>query len=71
MGGTWVLVDTVLFVVRWEKTPREAAVTALRALADAHVNVAGIAFARADSERYSYYNYGYHSYYHYEKYYHE
>ncbi|MGA7676569.1 MAG: polysaccharide biosynthesis tyrosine autokinase [Rhizomicrobium sp.] len=65
------LVDTVLFVVRWEKTPREAAVTALRALADAHVNVAGIAFARADSERYSYYNYGYHSYYHYEKYYHE
>ena len=65
------LADTVLFVVRWEKTPREAAATALRSLADAHATIAGIAFARANSEKFGYYNYGYHSYYNYSKYYNE
>ena len=63
--------DAILFVVRWEKTPREAASTALRSLADAHAKVAGIAFGRADTERFGYYNYGYHSYYNYAKYYNE
>jgi capsular exopolysaccharide synthesis family protein len=65
------LVDAVLFVVRWEKTPREAAVSALRSLADVHAPIAGIAFARADSERFRYYSYGYQNYQKYAKYYHE
>ena len=65
------LVDTVLFVVRWEKTPRDAAVNALRALADVHAPVAGVALARADYKRFRYYSYGYQSYYKYNKYYYD
>ncbi|MEJ1969744.1 MAG: polysaccharide biosynthesis tyrosine autokinase [Rhizomicrobium sp.] len=63
------LVDSVLFVIRWEKTPREAATNALRALADVHAPISGVALARADSIRFRYYNYGYQSYYNYDKYY--
>jgi capsular exopolysaccharide synthesis family protein len=65
------LADAVLFVVRWEKTPREAAVNAMRSLVDVHAPVAGIALARADSERFRYYSYGYQNYYSYSKYYSE
>ena len=63
------LADTVLFVVRWEKTPRDAAFNALRSLADVHAPVAGVALARADNERFRYYSYGYQNYYSYSKYY--
>ena len=63
------LVDAVLFVVRWEKTPRDAAVDAMRALADVHAPVAGVALARADYKRFRYYSYGYAKYYKYSKYY--
>jgi succinoglycan biosynthesis transport protein ExoP len=56
------LVDTVVFVVRWEKTPRAAIANAARILMDLGAPVAGIVMARADSKRYHYYNYGYHSY---------
>ena len=56
------LVDTVAFVVRWEKTPRAAIANAARILMDLGAPVAGIVMARADSKRYHYYNYGYHSY---------
>jgi succinoglycan biosynthesis transport protein ExoP len=58
-----------LFVTRWEKTPREAARTAVRALEDIRAPIAGIALARADATRFQYYNYGYQSYYSYAKYY--
>jgi succinoglycan biosynthesis transport protein ExoP len=63
------MADAVLFVVRWEKTPREAVVNALRLLADVHGPVSGIALTRADSERFRYYSYGYQNYYNYNKYY--
>jgi capsular exopolysaccharide synthesis family protein len=63
------LADAVLFVVRWERTPREATVSAMRALTDAHAVVVGVALSRADSERFRYYSYGYQSYSSYSKYY--
>jgi polysaccharide biosynthesis transport protein len=62
------LADTVLFVVRWEKTPREAAVNAVRSLAVMHVPVAGLIMTRAE-DRFRYYNYGYQDYRNYNKYY--
>ncbi len=61
--------DAVLLVVRWEKTPRDAAVIAMRILNDGHAPVVGVALNRADSERFRYYSYGYQSYYAYNKYY--
>ena len=63
------LADTVLFVVRWEKTPRDAVIEAARALVDIHAHVAGVALTRANAERYRYYSYGYQNYYAYDKYY--
>jgi capsular exopolysaccharide synthesis family protein len=56
------LTDAVLFVVRWERTPREAVSNGVRALADVKAPVAGIALTRADTKRHRYYNYGYHDY---------
>jgi len=63
------MADAMLFVVQWEKTPREAVVSALRSLADVHAPLSGIALARADNARFRYYSYGYQSYYNYSKYY--
>lgn len=63
------LVDTVAFVVRWEKTPREAVSNAARMLNDIGAPLAGVVMTRADSKRYRYYSYGYQNYYHYNKYY--
>jgi capsular exopolysaccharide synthesis family protein len=63
------LVDAVVFVVRWEKTPRDAVVMGARHLMDANAPVAGVVLSRADIERYKYYSYGYQDYYSYNKYY--
>ena len=63
------LVDAALFVVRWEKTPRDAAKNATRILADSHAPVTGIVLTRANAKRFRYYSYGYQSYYSYNKYY--
>ncbi len=64
------LADTVLFVVRWERTPRDAAADAVKLLRDVHAPIAGVALARADAKRYHYYSFGYGSYYYsYSKYY--
>jgi capsular exopolysaccharide synthesis family protein len=63
------LADAVLFVVRWEKTPREGVANALRSLHDVHAPVAGIALTRADMSRFQYYSYGYQDYSYYNKYY--
>jgi polysaccharide biosynthesis transport protein len=63
------LCDTILFVTRWEKTPRDAARNAIRALHDVKAPIAGIALARADNKRFQYYNYGYQNYAYYNKYY--
>lgn len=64
-----MLADAVLMVVRWEKTPRDAAINAARILTDVRAPVAGLALTRADSERFRYYSYGYQSYHNYSKYY--
>jgi succinoglycan biosynthesis transport protein ExoP len=63
------LADAVLFVIRWEKTPRIAVVTAAKALADINAPIAGIALSRADNRRFPYYNFGYQNYSNYNKYY--
>ncbi|MGB8363045.1 MAG: GumC family protein [Rhizomicrobium sp.] len=63
------LVDAIAFVVRWEKTPREAVTNAVRMLVDIGAPVAGVVMTRADTKRYRYYSYGYQSYYNYNKYY--
>jgi capsular exopolysaccharide synthesis family protein len=63
------LVDAVVFVIRWERTPRNAVANAARTLSDIKAKVAGAVIARADSDRYRYYSYGYQSYYSYNKYY--
>ena len=62
------LVDTVAFVVRWEKTRRQAIADAARMLADLSAPVAGAVITRTDIRRYRYYSYG-HNYYAYNKYY--
>jgi len=63
------LVDTIAFVVRWEKTPREAVATAAKSLTDIDAPVAGAVLTRADMRRYRYYGHGYQNYYAYDKYY--
>ena len=63
------LTDSVVFVVRWDKTPRDAVAMAARTLADAQARVAGITLTRADETRYKYYTYGYQDYSAYHKYY--
>ncbi|HUO93168.1 MAG TPA: polysaccharide biosynthesis tyrosine autokinase [Rhizomicrobium sp.] len=64
------LADAVLFVVRWEKTPRDAAADAIKSLRDSHAPIAGVALTRADTKRFHYYSFGYGSYYYaYAKYY--
>jgi capsular exopolysaccharide synthesis family protein len=51
--------DTTLFVVRWEKTPREVAMQAVKSLREVGAPLAGVVLMRADTMRYQYYNYGY------------
>jgi polysaccharide biosynthesis transport protein len=63
------LADAILLAVRWEKTPRDAVVEAVRALTDIHAPLVGVALTRADAERYRYYSYGYQNYHSYNKYY--
>src|SRR5476649_1307818 len=63
------LADAVVFVVRWEKTPRDAVVQAARHLMDVNAPIAGVVLSRADIERYKYYSYGYQDYHNYNKYY--
>lgn len=61
--------DRVLFAVRWEKTPREAAQTALKDLTEAGGKVAGVVLTRADESRNLIYSYGYGEYRKYAEYY--
>lgn len=67
--GILRFVDAVLLVVRWEKTPRDAATSAARVLADVNAPVVGVALTRADTKRFQHYSYGYQNYYSYNKYY--
>jgi Mrp family chromosome partitioning ATPase len=63
------LADAVVFVVRWERTPRAASLQALRSLTDVMAPVAGIVLARADKEQFQYHNYGKKTYRSFNKYY--
>ena len=58
VGDTKLLsrhVDTVVFVIRWERTPRVASIKAMEALDEANISVLGTCLSRVDFERYSRY----------------
>jgi exopolysaccharide transport family protein len=64
------LADAVVFIVRWEQTPRNAAFDAVKALREVHAPIAGVVLTRADTKRFHYYSFGYGGYYYaYSKYY--
>ena len=52
------LADTALFLIRWGRTPRRAATSALRVLALRGVSLAGIVLSRVDLRRYATYGQG-------------
>lgn len=51
-------VDAVLFVIRWERTKRDAARSALEEFTDVSDNVVGAVLNNVDMRRHSYYAYG-------------
>lgn len=63
--------DKTVFVVRWEKTRREAAILALRQLKVAGANIAGVVLSKVDVKRHAGYGFADSGYYHgkYKKYY--
>jgi polysaccharide biosynthesis transport protein len=66
------IMDTTVFFVRWEETPKDAASEALRLLHDFNVPVAGVALTMADRKRqrrYGYYGDSYNYYGYYQHYY--
>jgi Mrp family chromosome partitioning ATPase len=63
------IVDSTIFVVRWDKTPRKVARAALDQLRRAHVTVAGVVLQQFDLNRYGRVGYGDSGYYyHYGRY---
>ncbi len=52
------LCDKLVFVVRWEQTPRQAAEDAVHRMAQFDIDVAGVVFGRVDTRRASGYGYG-------------
>lgn len=60
------LADYVIFLIRWEQTPRELAVNALKLLRDVRKNV-GVVLSQVNIRRHSKYGYGDYAYY-YSKY---
>lgn len=65
------LADAVLFVVLWDKTPRDAVVNAVKCLTDVHVPIAGVVLSKADRRRFQHYSYGRQNYESYSQYYRE
>ena len=65
------LVDKTLYVVRWEKTPRNVALAGIRQMIDAGADLAGIVVARVDVKKHARYGYADSGYYQgsYRKYY--
>lgn len=53
------LADAMLFVVRWEKTPRGAAHDAVKALRESQAPLAGAILSMTDPKRFHYYSFGY------------
>jgi len=64
-------VDKIVFVVRWEKTPRESALTAIRQLLDTGADMAGVVLSQVDVRKHAQYHYADSGYYQggYAKYY--
>lgn len=61
VGDTLVLsrlAETVVYVARWENTPRDAITTGLQALADAGASLVGTVLSQVDFERYTRFSYG-------------
>ncbi|MDE1985070.1 MAG: hypothetical protein KGJ28_00910, partial [Alphaproteobacteria bacterium] len=52
------MTDGALFIVRWEKTPREAVSLAIKSLREAGVTLLGAALVRTNAKQYQYYTYG-------------
>ena len=50
--------DKLVFISRWEKTPRGAAVEAVHVLRQVGVDIAGAVFSRLDLKRHAKYGYG-------------
>jgi capsular exopolysaccharide synthesis family protein len=50
--------DKLVFVVKWEQTPRPAAVDAIRRLRQFEIDVAGVVFGRVDTRRDADHHYG-------------
>ncbi|MFI5021905.1 MAG: GumC family protein [Alphaproteobacteria bacterium] len=51
------VVDKTIFLIRWEKTKREAALLGLKLLIEAGANVAGIALTQVDVRKHATYDY--------------
>lgn len=64
-------VDATLFLVRWEKTRRQAAVAGLKLALEARANLAGVVLSQVDVKRHAQYDYADSGYYYgsYYKYY--
>jgi capsular exopolysaccharide synthesis family protein len=63
------LADSVVFVLRWRRTPRDAAFQAIRSLSDVLAPVAGIVLARTNEDEYLSRSYGRQKYRDFKKYY--
>lgn len=63
------LADAVLFVVLWNKTPRDAVINAVKGLANVQAPIAGVALSRADQRQFQYYSYGIQNYDSFSRYY--
>lgn len=57
------IVDQVLLLIRWGKTPRQSGLAAVKQLQDFGARVPGIALTRVDLTQQSYYGYGEYGYY--------
>jgi succinoglycan biosynthesis transport protein ExoP len=52
------IADKVLFVVRWEKTPKDVVMTVLRTLRDVKIDVAGTLLTQVNLDRHARFGYG-------------
>ena len=50
--------DAIVFVVRWDRTRRDAAAAALKQLADVSAQLAGVVLNQVDMKRHASYAYG-------------
>jgi polysaccharide biosynthesis transport protein len=65
------LVDKVLYIIRWEQTPRNVALSGIRQMVEAGADLAGVVLSRVDVKKHARYGYADSGYYqgYYRKYY--